>query len=129
MLALSTSWKSKNIDNNKNLLQSVERFDVQGVELEYRIKAPVLKQIKKQIRQSDLSVVSLHNYCPVPSILKTETDGGDLFLLYHPDRAERLNAIKCSTKTIEHANDLESRIVILHCGQVKMPHETEKILY
>lgn len=128
MLALSTSWKSKGLINGEILVQALERFDVSGTELDYRIKEAVFRQMKKPLKQSGLRVVSIHNYFPIPAVIPHSKGGGDLFLLSHPDREERQRAIQWTIKTIEHANDLEAKTVILHCGYVEMNTETD-VLY
>ena len=51
MLALSTSWKSKEIINGEILVQALEGFDVSGIELDYRIKEAVFHQIKKTLKR------------------------------------------------------------------------------
>jgi sugar phosphate isomerase/epimerase len=79
------------------------------------------------LERSGLKVVSVHNYFPIPPTIPHSKGGGDLFLLSHPDKEERLAAIKWSTKTIEHANDLEAIAVVLHCGRVEMAHEMDKL--
>ena len=128
MLALSTSWKSKELNNGEILLQALEKFDVSGIELDYRIKEAVFHQMKKPLNRSGLRVVSIHNFFPIPAVIPHSKGGGDLFLLSHPDREERQRAIQWTIKTIEHANDLEAKAVILHCGNVKMDTEME-VLY
>ena len=128
MLALSTSWKSKQINNGELLIQLIEDFDVTGIELEYRISAAIFRQVKKRLKRSDLKVVSIHNYFPIPDILTRSGGGGDLFLLSHTDKEERQRAIQMTIRSIEHANDLEAFVVILHCGYVAMNAEVD-VLY
>ena len=94
---------------------------------EYRIEAPLFQQMVPALEQSGLKVVSIHNYFPIPPKIPHSKGGGDLFLLSHPDKEERLEAIKWSTKTIEHANDLETMAVVLHCGRVEIAHEMDKL--
>ena len=127
MIALSTSWKSRDCRDGDALVQAVLDAGFDGIELEYRIQAPVFQQMVPALERSGLKVVSVHNYFPIPPIIPHSKGGGDLFLLSHPDKEERLAAIKWSTKTIEHANDLEAIVVVLHCGRVEMTHEMEKL--
>ncbi len=69
--------------------------------------------------------MSIHNYFPIPSIMPHSKGGGDLFLFSHPDKDERQRAVEWTIKTIEHANDLESPVVVLHCGYVEMNTEID----
>lgn len=127
MISLSTSWKSSGCRDGNALVQAVADAGFGGIELEYRIEAPVFHQMVPALKRFGLKVVSIHNYFPIPSIIPHSRGGGDLFLLSHPDKEERLEAIKWSTKTIEHANDLKAFAVVLHCGRVEMAHEMEKL--
>lgn len=127
MIALSTSWKSRDCRDGDALVQAVADAGFVGIELEYRIEAPVFQQMVPALERSGLKVVSVHNYFPIPPTIPHSQGGGDLFLLSHPDKEERLEAIKWSTKTIEHANDLEAFASVLHCGRVEMAHEMEKL--
>jgi len=120
MVALSTSFASGRFTNGETLLAALEGYDITGIELEYRISEKVFHQMKPLLMRSRLKVVSMHNFFPIPGVLKTGRGGGDLFLLSHPDREERQNAIKWTLRTIEHAHALESGVVILHCGRVEM---------
>ena len=127
MIALSTSWKSRACRDGDALVQAVVDVSFDGIELEYRIETPVFQQMVPALKRSGLKVVSVHNYFPIPPVIPHSRGGGDLFLLSHPDKQERLEAIKWSTKTIEHANDLEAFAVVLHCGRVEIAHEMEKL--
>jgi len=127
MIALSTSWKSKDCRDGDALVQAVIDAGFGGIELEYRIGAPLFQQMLPALERSGLKVVSIHNYFPIPPIIPHSKGGGDLFLLSHPDKEKRLGAIKWTTKTIEHANGLEAIAVVLHCGRVEMAHEMEKL--
>jgi sugar phosphate isomerase/epimerase len=128
MLALSTSWKSKESKNGEILVQALEGFDVSGIELDYRINEAIFRQMKKPLKRSDLKVVSIHNFFPIPAVIPHSKGGGDLFLLSHPDREERRRAIQWTIKSIEHANDFEAKAVVLHCGYVEMNTEID-VLY
>ena len=126
MIALSTSWKSKACRDGDELVRAIVDAGFDGIELEYRIDASMFQQMAPALKRSGLRVVSVHNYFPIPSILTRSKGGGDLFLLSHPDREERLAAIKWTTRTIQHAGDLGAFAVVLHCGQVAIAPEMDK---
>jgi hypothetical protein len=101
MIALSTSWKSTNCRDGGALVQAVADAGFNGIELEYRIEVAVFQQMVPVLKRSGLKVVSVHNYFPIPPILPFARGGGDLFLLSDPDKENRLEAIKWTTKTIQ----------------------------
>ena len=127
MLGVSTSWKSTELNNGEALFNSIQRLNVAEVELEYRVTDLMFHQMRDLIKKSDVRVVSIHNYFPVPPVVERSMAGGDLFHLSSPDRDERTQAIKWSLRTIECANDLEAGAVVMHCGRVEMEPELDTL--
>lgn len=127
MIALSTAWKSEACRDGDKLVRAVADAGFDGIELEYRIEASLFQQMVPALKRSRLKVVSVHNYFPVPSIPPRSRGSGDLFLLSDPDGEKRLEAIKWTTKTIEHAADLAALAVVLHCGRVEMTPAMDKL--
>lgn len=123
MLAISTSWKSKEATNGDTFIKLLEGFDITGIELEYRINEVLFRQMREALKRSDLKVVSIHNYFPIPTILPHSKGGGDLFLLSHTDKDERQKAIQMTISSMEYASDLGTKVLVLHCGYVDMDTE------
>lgn len=121
VLGISTCWWNSNDLRDRELVKDILDLGFKDVELEYRINESFYRGLKSEIKRS-LTVLSIHNFFPKPEDLKNENGSGDLFLLSSIDRDERLSAINYSTRTIEHANDLEARAVVLHLGRVDMPN-------
>ena len=109
------------------LLASLQTLGVQGVELEYRLPAAVLPPLKVGLRGAGLLVSSLHNFCPIPRRFTGSGGGGDLLSLASTDREERHSAVELTLTTIEQANDLEARAVVLHGGRVDFHAETDRL--
>lgn len=128
-LALSTSFTSNRLHTGKTLLDLFRQFNVTGLELDYRIDETLHKQIRKELAQSRLKIVSIHNFFPIPSVRPDSGGGGDLLLLSHPDKEQRKQAIGWTTKSIEHARDMGARAVVLHGGYVDMNPELDKLYH
>jgi sugar phosphate isomerase/epimerase len=128
MLGISTSWQSGGSATAEGMLAALKNLDVSGVELSYRISEDLYQQLKDPLMRSGLKVVSVHNYFPIPFTKAESKGGGDLFLLSSSDPEERRNAIRFTTKSIEHAGKLGAAAVVLHCGAVEMDHQM-KLLY
>jgi sugar phosphate isomerase/epimerase len=120
VLGISTCWWSTSDLRDRGLVKEILDLGFKGVELEYRINESFYRELKSEIKRS-LTVLSIHNFFPKPEDLKNMSGSGDLFLLSSIDRDERLSAVKYSTRTIEHANELEARAVVFHLGRVDMP--------
>ena len=128
MTALSTSFfQSQQGDDGEAIMAALRELPVSGVELDYRLPATVFHQVCPAMRRDGIRVISLHNICPVPPDLRQTGGGGDLFSLSDTRREERQEAVKRTLQTIEHAHDLEADSVVLHCGRVAMPAETEHL--
>lgn len=110
------------------LMASLLALGVEGVELDYRIPAKLLRPVKTALKHAGLAVSSLHNFCPIPRRFTGSGGGGDLLSLAATDRDERDTAVKLTLATIEQANDLETRAVVLHGGRVDFNAETD-LLY
>ena len=127
MISLSTSFISGLIDDGESLVETLAGFEIDGIELEYRISSPTLEQMRLPLKQSVLKVSSIHNFCPIPGLTPPVKGSGDLFLLSSRDMEERRRAVQWTIRTIEQANDVEAPVVILHCGRVEISPELEQL--
>jgi len=125
MLGISTCWWNDKSYRGDEIVSDVLKLGFEGVELEYRITTSVFEQMKPQLKKT-LAVFSIHNYFPMPEDHPAEKGSGDLFLLSSIDREERSAAVKYTIRTIEHANDLEAQVVVLHLGRVGMANPMER---
>jgi len=128
MTALSTSFfPIRREDDGQNLLDVVRRLPVSGLELDYRMPAPVYHRLRPILPRTGIRIVSLHNFFPLPAEFMQTGGNGDLFSLADTRRDDRLEAVKRTLQTIDHAHDLEARAVVLHCGRVDMAAETDRL--
>jgi len=126
MLGISTCWWFNRAFSGEEIVGDVLGFDLKGVELEYRISNHVFQQMKSRLKR-DLTVLSIHNFFPIPEGITHDMASGDLFLLSSTDKDERSNAVKFSIKTIEHAHELGAGAVIFHLGRVDMPNPAQDL--
>ncbi|MFB3897262.1 MAG: sugar phosphate isomerase/epimerase family protein [bacterium] len=124
--ALSTSWNSCHHNDGNALIQEILHAGYTHIEAEYRLTAEMLAVLVSMHKRKEITIVSLHNFCPIPEILKREQGSGDALLLTSLDEDERTLAVKYSKKTIELANDLGNVPVVFHTGyvQVKERHKS-----
>jgi len=124
MLGISTCWWQNRAERGDEIVSDILELGFEGVELEYRITETLYRQMKPRLK-TDLKVLSVHNFFPKPEGLgKGQKASGDFFLLSSDDRDERLRAVQYSIRTLEHAQDLEAKAVILHLGRVSMQNPT-----
>jgi sugar phosphate isomerase/epimerase len=127
MLALSTSFLPMIKHRGRHLDRQLKEFGLKAVELEYRLPAAMVPEIEDRLKAAGICVVSVHNYFPFRPLWPGIQPSGDLFLLSHPQKEQRQQAVSWTTKTIEAANALEARVVVLHCGCVDMAPEIDAL--
>lgn len=110
-----------------DLIAALGDLPIDGVELEYRIPAPVIPVLRSSLRRIGVPVTSVHNFFPLPLDHLKTGGGGDLFSLSDTRREEREEAVKRTLQTIDQAHDLEAEAVVLHCGRVAMAAETRRL--
>jgi len=119
MIGLSSVWVSGSARSGTDLLKPILDLGFQGVELEYRITQRVYGELLPLIRSSEVRVLSIHNYFPVPEIIRSHEASGDCFSLSSLDGEERKKGIHYTTGTVEIAHDLAVGVVVLHLGTVE----------
>ncbi|MEJ5348289.1 MAG: sugar phosphate isomerase/epimerase [Desulfosoma sp.] len=123
VLGISTSWAAGQLSHGREVVERCKAFEVTGLELDYRLPPPMFQQLAAALKGSGLKLFSLHNFCPVPDPVPWDRVSSEPFLLSHPDREERLRAVRWTVKTMEHAHEMEASSVVLHCGYVAMDAE------
>jgi sugar phosphate isomerase/epimerase len=101
------------------ILDQVTRLGFEGVELEYRLSASVLDQMRSRLKVPP-AVFSIHNFFPNPGEPEGRSGSGDYFLLSSLDPEEKTQAIKYTLRTMVHASELGAKAVVLHLGHVEM---------
>ena len=126
MLGISTCWWHNQTDRGDEIVNDILRLGLEGLELEYRITESVYREMKSRLKR-ELTVLSIHNFFPKPEGLAFKKGSGDLFLLSSTDLEERSKAVEYTIRTMDHADDLEAKAVVLHLGRVEMPNPTPRL--
>jgi sugar phosphate isomerase/epimerase len=119
MLGISTCWWNGRSLDGHGILDHVARLGLRGVELEYRLSASVLDQMRPHLK-GPLTVLSIHNFFPNPGEPESRAGSGDYFLLSSPDPDEQAHAVKYTLRTLAYASELGAKAVVLHLGHVEM---------
>jgi hypothetical protein len=120
MLGVSTAWKSEVWTNVQAIIEAILDLGIQGVELDYRLTFPMAKQILALWNSGRFSVISVHNYFPVPDGVPAAKGSWDFFSLSSPDKEERTQAVQYTIQTMEWARRFRARAVVLHLGKISM---------
>jgi len=122
MLGISSVYYSKKIADGGELLDALAALEFDGVELEYRVRPETLRQMGKRPGR-DVPVLSVHAFFPNPVDAGEEGSGANAFLFSAPDRRERETAVRFGIATLEAAERVGARVVVLHVGRVPVEPE------
>lgn len=120
MIGISTSWRTEVTDSGREVIESILDLGIEGVELEYRVGTSMLEEMLPYLKRHRVSTLSLHNIVPLPESVPKRYADGEFVSLSSPDEEERKTAVKYAAKTMELAQRLEARAVVLHLGKVPM---------
>jgi sugar phosphate isomerase/epimerase len=107
------------------MLAEIWELGIRQVELGHGIRLSLLQGIADFLRDHDMVITSVHNFCPLP--LEVFHASPDCLLCTSPDSTERKRAQKHTLATIDQAVRFGARYVILHLGFVPMHDATRRL--
>ncbi len=119
MLSLSTAFNCARSRSWKKLLAEAGKLGFQALELNVEIPASWMNEIAVSVEKGQITISSLHNYCPA---LEHIPEGRTVFSGYHltsEDEDERRKAVENTLATIDWAARLGARAVVIHSGEVE----------
>lgn len=126
MLALSTCWNSSRHMDGEKMLEEIVEMGFDSVELGHGTRLTLVEGIVRAHKRKLVRIVSLHNFCPLPSGVIHAAP--NYYVFSSARSGERLSAIRQTRQTIDFAEQLEAQAVVLHLGHVPMPFHTEKLV-
>jgi sugar phosphate isomerase/epimerase len=126
MYSFSTCWNSHRHTDGRAMLREIRSLGFDRAELSHGIRISLLPGIFDAVEAGEMSVSSLHNFCPLP--MGVNHAAPNIFLFSSPDPRERESAFRHSLKTIETAARLKASVVVLHLGRIEMKDYTDRLL-
>lgn len=115
MIALSTVYNISKHNNPVSLVDEIKSLGFSAVELNIEVPESFIAEIAKRIK-----IVSVHNFCPKLDFIP---EGKTIYSPYNmasSDDGERMTAVKLTKKTIDIANSVGAKAIVVHSGEVDM---------
>ncbi len=129
-LGISTIYFSKDIINRKIswdvLIDNLKNLEINCVELNTDIPVDWMKYIYKSVKNKEVKVLSLHNFCPAVENIPKGKFGFNVYSLTSDDENERNLALEYTLRTISYALELNAEVVVLHLGEIKTEPSAEE---
>lgn len=107
------------------MLLEIRDLGFEYAELSHGIRISLLPGIMEALDAGEIRISTLHNFCPLP--MGINWPAPNLFKFTSDDPRERMSAWKHSLKTLEMAERVQARLVVLHSGEVDMKNFNEKL--
>jgi sugar phosphate isomerase/epimerase len=108
------------------MLREIRELGFEYAELSHGIRISLLPGILQAVDAGEIRISSLHNFCPLP--LGADRASPNIFKFSSDDPRERASAWKHTLKTLQLAERVQAKLVVLHLGSVEMDGYTEKLI-
>ena len=119
-LAISTAWNFDGRSDIKKMLSEIREVGLDAIEIGYNFTAQAIKELKLLVDEMGIDVVSIHNFCPLPSEVKLDRFPTDYYRLSSLDEKERRRAVDFTKESINTASLFSCPAVIIHAGTVEL---------
>lgn len=126
MIAFSTCWNSGRHTSGDEMLREIQALGFNLIELGPGIRVSHIPGIQKMLDAGEVSISSLHNFCPLPDEMMNASP--DCYEFSAADKSERDRAVKQTLKTVDYAARLNAPFVVLHCGSIAMNAITDELI-
>ncbi|MBU1864551.1 MAG: sugar phosphate isomerase/epimerase [Candidatus Omnitrophica bacterium] len=122
-VALSTSWNVETQPGARQMLAEIKANGFDRIELSHHLSSERLEELIVSLDIFDIKVVSVHNFCPLPSKPRLDRSTSDYYRLSSLKEDECRNAVEYTKRTIDTAKRLSAEVVVLHAGTVELEKE------
>ena len=125
-LAFSTCWNSTRHTRGDEMLKEIFELGFDHVELSHGIRLSLWRRIEQFLADHPMTVISLHNFCPLP--IEISGPAPDCYQCTSGDSRERERALRYTLQTIDYANKVGARHVVMHLGSVTSSNSTDRLI-
>ncbi len=120
MLAISTVWNAWRHRTAAGMVDELKALGFSSLELSFGLPPAMVEEIARLVAAGEISVGSLHNYCPAPALPRGMKFSHSSLPLSHLDERIRRWAVRQTLQTVETAARLGARAVVIHMGRVEI---------
>jgi len=107
------------------MLREMRELGFEYAELSHGIRISLIPGILEAVDQGEIRISTVHNFCPLP--VGVNRAHPNVFQFSSRDGRERENAWRHSVRTLETAERVGARLVVLHMGAVEMKDYTDRL--
>ncbi|HTI73311.1 MAG TPA: TIM barrel protein [Candidatus Limnocylindria bacterium] len=107
------------------MLREIRDLGFEYAELSHGIRVSLVPGILEAVDAGEIRISTLHNFCPLP--IGINHAAPNIFKFSSPDRRERDSAWKHSMKTLEMAERVKAKLIVLHTGEVPLKDYNDKL--
>ena len=116
-IAISTAWNALRHKSGRKMALELLGMGFDTLELNVHVTEPMIREVERMVKQGEVKVCSLHNYCPLPKGMRREEAAGNIPIA-SPNTSERMKAVELTRQTIEWAARLGASAIVIHAGTV-----------
>jgi len=127
-LGLSTAWNAFRYIQAPELISEIKAIGFDEVELSFNLTSQMVESVVELVQKNSIKVNSLHNFCPMPEGLRRREALPDCYSMASIDEVERQASLKFTKNTIDIAQRLGAKVVVLHSGRVEISDKTRQLV-
>jgi sugar phosphate isomerase/epimerase len=116
ILSLSTCWNSSRHRTGDDCLREIVDMGFEYAELSHGLNIHHMEGMLRFVEDGGIKVSSLHNFCPQPIEVTTDSPDCYQFSSSRPEVCQR--AVKVTLQTIDFAKRFGANRIVLHSGTV-----------
>jgi sugar phosphate isomerase/epimerase len=109
------------------MVEEIKNLGINCIELNFRLSKEIVDGIAELVVEKFVTVLSLHNFCPVPDSIDINKASPDYYSLASLDKNERKKAVEATKITMETACRLKAKAVVVHSGRLDIKDKTRDL--
>lgn len=114
----STCYFGKKFKDGNSLCDAVRELGFDTIEASHGLPLSLLPGIISSVEEGRIKVAGVHNFCPAP--MEVPGDAPDFYRFTSHRAEDRERAMRLTQETLQVAQRLGARYVVLHMGEVEL---------